>query len=97
MYKNICIFNELCDGNNIGISSLFYLCGRILKGIFSCPEKLRMVYTSEKHQTCSCRKMSGGRLEQRWDITSDFDKANPPYLTTVAQIRWQPNYFRQQK
>jgi len=41
--------------------------------------------------------MSGGRLEQRWDITSDFDKANPPYLTTVAQIRWQPNYFRQQK
>lgn len=43
MYKNICIFNELCDKNNIDINSLLYLCGRILKGILSCPKKLRIV------------------------------------------------------
>lgn len=32
------------------------------------------------------QKMLGGRLEQCGDITSDFEKANTPYHTTVAQI-----------
>lgn len=49
-------FNDWKEERNTNINSLFHLCVGILKGIFSCPERLLMVHTSEKHQTHSCRK-----------------------------------------